>query len=120
MQATTALVILDKGDAGYGVKPVLFGVSLEVYDGEIVALIGPNGAGKSTVLKAVCGLLPTWDGEIRLDGTRLNGSDPAQNIGRGMVFAPQGNRVFTGLTVMENFEIGGFHLSRGDLRGRIA
>jgi len=47
-------------EAGYGKKQVLFGVSLEVHEGEVVALIGPNGAGKSTVLKAVCGLIPTW------------------------------------------------------------
>ena len=47
-------------ETGYGKKQVLFGLSLEAMEGEIVALIGPNGAGKSTILKAACGLLPTW------------------------------------------------------------
>ena len=49
---------------GYGKKPVLFGPSLEVNKGEIVAIIGPNGAGKSTILKAVCGLISVWEGNI--------------------------------------------------------
>ena len=104
---------------GYGKKQVLFGVSLEVPQGEIVALIGPNGAGKSTILKAVCGLIPAWKGEIRFDGKPTNGSTPAQNVARGITFAPQGNRVFDELTVMENLEIGGFQLPSKELRGRI-
>lgn len=104
---------------GYGKKQVLFGLSLEVLEGEIVALIGPNGAGKSTVLKAVCGLIPVWKGEIRFNGTSTNGSTPAQNVARGITFAPQGNRVFDELTVMENLEIGGFQLPSKELRGRI-
>jgi len=107
-------------DTGYGKKQVLFGLSMQVRNGDVVALIGPNGAGKSTVLKAVCGLIPTWSGTICFDGTVTNGSTPAQNVARGLTFAPQGNRVFTDLTVMENLEIGGFQLPRKELRGRIA
>jgi len=106
-------------ETGYGKKQVLFGVSLEVREGEIVALIGPNGAGKSTVLKAVCGLIPMWKGEIRFDGVCLNGSTPAQNVARGITFCPQGNRVFDELTVVENLEIGGYQLPKKDLKGRI-
>jgi branched-chain amino acid transport system ATP-binding protein len=106
-------------ETGYGKKQVLFGLTLEVRSGEIVALIGPNGAGKSTVLKAVCGLIPVWGGEISYRGTILNGSKPAQNVPLGIVYAPQGNRVFDELTVRENLEIGGFHLSGNELRGRI-
>ncbi len=106
-------------ETGYGKKQVLFGVSLEVRDGEVVAIIGPNGAGKSTVLKAVCGLIPVWNGEIRFNGTLTNGSSPAENVARGMTFAPQGSCVFHGLTVMENLEIGGFQLPRRTARERI-
>ena len=106
-------------ETGYGQKQVLFGTSLEVRSGEIVALIGPNGAGKSTVLKAVCGLLPVWKGEVRFNGTKLNGSTPAHNVSRGITFCPQGNRVFSSMTVMENLEVGGFQLPRADLRKRI-
>jgi branched-chain amino acid transport system ATP-binding protein len=107
-------------DTGYGKKQVLFGLSMEIRNGDVVALIGPNGAGKSTVLKAVCGLIPTWSGKICFDGMVTNGSTPAQNVARGITFAPQGNRVFTDLTVMENLEIGGFQLPRKELRRRIA
>jgi len=106
-------------EAGYGEKQVLFGVSLEVRQGEIVALIGPNGAGKSTVLKAVCGLVPTWKGEVRFGGMSLNGSTPAQNVARGITFCPQGNRVFGDMTVRENLEIGGFQLPSREIGPRI-
>lgn len=106
-------------ETGYGKKQVIFGVSLEVREREVVALIGPNGAGKSTVLKAVCGLIPAWKGEIRFNGTLTNGSTPAQNVARGITFAPQGNRVFADLTVMENLEIGGYPLPRKQAKARI-
>ena len=107
-------------ETGYGKKQVVFGLSLNVRNGEIVTLIGPNGAGKSTVLKAVCGLIPAWKGEIRFNGTPVNGSTPAQNVARGITFAPQGNRVFADLTVMENLEIGGYSFPRKEAKERIA
>lgn len=106
-------------ETGYGKKQVLFGVSLDVPKGDIVALIGPNGAGKSTLLKTVCGLIHPWQGELRFNGSLINGSTPAQNVARGITFAPQGNRVFDELTVMENLEIGGYQLPRRELPGRI-
>jgi len=106
-------------ETGYGKKQVLFGLSLEVRKREIVALIGPNGAGKSTVLKVVCGLMPVWNGEIRFNGTLTNNSTPAQNVARGITLAPQGSRVFSELTVIENLEIGGYQLPAKDLKGRI-
>lgn len=106
-------------ETGYGKKQVLFGLSLEVREGETVAIIGPNGAGKSTVLKAVCGLIQPWKGHIRFQDELLNGSTPAKNVRRGITFAPQGNRVFPDMTVMENLEIGGCQLPKQELRTRI-
>jgi branched-chain amino acid transport system ATP-binding protein len=106
-------------EAGYGKKQVLFGLSMDVREGEIVALIGPNGAGKSTVLKAVCGLIPAWKGEVSFNGEPVNVTIPAQNVARGITFALQGSRVFHDLTVMENLEVGGFHLPRKVVRERI-
>ena len=103
-------------ETGYGKKQVLFGLSLEVRQGETVAIIGPNGAGKSTVLKAVCGLIQPWKGQIRFEDQLLNGSTPAKNVSRGITFAPQGNRVFPDMTVMENLEIGGCQLPKQELR----
>lgn len=104
---------------GYGKKQVLFDTSLEVKQGEIVAIIGPNGAGKSTILKAVCGLIPVWDGEILFNDTPINGSSPAKNVKRGITFCPQGNRVFDELSVIENLQIGGIHLKTIELKERI-
>ncbi|MGH8524184.1 MAG: ABC transporter ATP-binding protein [Gammaproteobacteria bacterium] len=95
---------------GYGKKQVLNGVTIEVMAGEIVALIGHNGAGKSTLLKTVFGLLPAWTGHMTLDGRRLNSPVPRELLGLGVCYVPQGNRVFTDLTVRENLELGGLAL----------
>ena len=107
-------------ETGYVKKQVVFGVSMQVGEEEIVALIGPNGAGKSTVLKAVCGLIPVWKGKIKYNSRLTNGASPAQNVALGITFAPQGSRVFQDLTVMENLEIGGYQLPRKVAKERIA
>lgn len=106
-------------ESGYGKKQVLFGLSMKVQEGKIVAIIGPNGAGKSTILKAVCGLIPTWKGEICFEGIRVNGSSPAKSVKRGVTFCPQGNRVFDELSVMENLQIGGIHMRPNELKDGI-
>jgi branched-chain amino acid transport system ATP-binding protein len=64
-------------------------------------------------------LIPVWTGKIRFEGVPTNGSSPAQNVARGITFAPQGNRVFDELTVLENLEIGGFQLPSKELKVRI-
>jgi branched-chain amino acid transport system ATP-binding protein len=95
---------------GYGKKQILNGVDLFVSTGQITALIGHNGAGKSTLLKAVFGLLPVWGGQVTFDGKPLNSAKPRELLRSGMAYIPQGNRVFTDLTVWENLEIGGVTL----------
>jgi len=110
---------IDKLNTGYGKKPVIFDLSLEVRDKEIVALIGPNGSGKSTVLKAISGILPVWTGNILFDGQSVTGRSVSRNIARGMTYCPQGNRVFDELSVRENLEIGGFGYSREKTEARI-
>ncbi|MGB2781446.1 MAG: ABC transporter ATP-binding protein [Phycisphaerae bacterium] len=105
-------------ETGYGKKQVVFGLSLTVRQGEIVALIGPNGAGKSTVLKSVCGVLPVWRGNVLLDGSSIMGATTAQTVAKGVAFAPQGNRVFGNLTVLENLAIGGHGLPKRELSER--
>lgn len=92
---------------GYGKKQVLNGVSLQLGSGEIAAIVGHNGAGKSTLLKAIFGLLPIWQGAIRLNGTVTSQPNPREMLRAGVVLVPQGNRVFTDLTVRENLELGG-------------
>ncbi len=96
--------------SGYGKKQVVNGVSLEVGAGEVVALIGHNGAGKSTLLKAVFGLVPIWSGRVFLDGEVRTALTPRESLRSGVSYVPQGNRVFTDLTVRENLEVGGITL----------
>jgi branched-chain amino acid transport system ATP-binding protein len=91
--------------SGYGKKRVLNGVSLEALHGEIVGLIGHNGAGKSTLLKALFGMIPIWQGTVVVDGKIRPKPSPIEMLRSGVAYVPQGNRVFTNLTVAENLEI---------------
>jgi branched-chain amino acid transport system ATP-binding protein len=106
--------------AGYGAVSVLRGVSLEVCEGEIVALLGTNGNGKSTLLNAILGLVrPTagsvrleWDGEV----TELVGTSAERTVERGIALVPEGRRLFPHLTVQENLTLGGCgRRTRGNL-----
>jgi ABC-type branched-subunit amino acid transport system ATPase component len=105
--------------AGYGGVPVIFDVGLTVGAGEKVAVIGPNGAGKSTLLKAVIGTLRPLEGEIRLEGKRIDGLRTNQIARRGVGYVPQVKDVFEPLTVRENLEMGGYALPRKMLAGRV-
>jgi branched-chain amino acid transport system ATP-binding protein len=92
--------------AGYDGVPALTDVSLEVREGEIVTLIGANGAGKSTTLKTIAGLVAPSAGEIHFRGARLDGEDTERIVTRGICLVPEGRRIFPGLTVLENLEVG--------------
>ncbi len=96
---------------GYGKKTILNGVTVNVSPGEVVAIIGHNGAGKSTLLKAIFGLIPSWEGRISLDGSPLYKVNPRELLRSGVAYVPQGNRVFTNMTVLENLEMGGITLN---------
>jgi branched-chain amino acid transport system ATP-binding protein len=100
----------DIKEAGYGNKVVLRNASISVNDGEIVAFIGPNGAGKSTLLKALMGIVSARGGSVNLDGKALLHQSPEMIVRCGMSMIPQGNRVFTELSVLENLEMGGYLL----------
>ncbi len=106
-------------DSGYGKRQVLYGLSLRIQPGEIVALIGPNGAGKSTVLKVIHGLLPVWAGEVLFEGIGLDRTGPAIRVAKGITFVPQGNRVFGDLSVRENLEMGGAQLPKELIQDRM-
>lgn len=107
----TAMLRVSDVRAGYGDVPVLEGVSIEVMQGELVAVVGANGAGKTTLLSTITGLLRPSSGRIAFrdeDITRL----PAQDIvGRGLAMVPEGGRLFPFLTVLENLELGGYSRS---------
>ena len=96
--------------ASYGPVQVLFGVDIEVREGEIVALLGTNGAGKSTVLNAVSGLLSPDGGNVWFDGEPITGETAERVAGRGLVQAPGGRGIFPGMSVAENLRLGAFLL----------
>jgi branched-chain amino acid transport system ATP-binding protein len=99
----------------YGDIEALHGIDLNVSPGETVALIGVNGAGKSTLLRAISGLLPV-EGEIAFDSASLRGQSPERRAQAGIGHVPEGRRIFPGLTVRENLEIGAYVRRRGDGR----
>jgi len=103
----SALLRLDGVEAGYGDLTAISEVSLEVRQGEAVALIGGNGAGKTTTLRAISGLLPVRAGRIELDGERLDGLGSAQIVARGIAHVPEGRQLFPTMTVRDNLELGG-------------
>jgi branched-chain amino acid transport system ATP-binding protein len=92
--------------AGYGATPILFGVSLEVREGEAVALLGRNGMGKTTLVKTIMGFLHPWRGRIEFDGHPLGGRTPHEIARLGVGLVPENRRIFPGLTVRENLELG--------------
>ena len=96
----------DELRAGYGPVVALHGISLTVSQGEIVTLIGANGAGKSTTLKAITGLVAPTGGRIALGPDRIDGLPPEAVARRGVALVPEGRRIFPGLTVQENLEVG--------------
>jgi branched-chain amino acid transport system ATP-binding protein len=112
----SALLRLDGVEAGYGDLIAIAGVSLEVRQGEAVALIGANGAGKTTSLRAISGLLPVRAGRIELEGERLDGLGSAQIVARGIAHVPEGRQLFPTMTVRDNLELG----DRGGDRARRA
>ena len=114
------LIHVDDVVAGYlpGVN-ILQGCSLELADGELVAIIGPNGAGKSTLVKVLFGLVPVRTGKILFKGEDITGMKAHQLVSRGIGYVPQNRNVFTTLSVLENLEMG-LYLAPKKLRDRVA
>lgn len=92
--------------ARYGRAEVLAGVSLDVSAGEVLVLLGRNGAGKSTTMKAIMGLVRLTAGRVALDGRDITGMPPFEAARLGLGYVPEDRRVFAGLTVAENLEVG--------------
>jgi branched-chain amino acid transport system ATP-binding protein len=92
-------------ETGYQNKQVLFGVSLDLEQQEIVALLGHNGAGKSTLVSAIYGLLPLYRGRIEFQGENIVGKKILSNVQKGLVLVPGGHQVFGELSVMENLKV---------------
>ena len=103
-----SLLEVEALDQFYGDLQALFGISLHVDEGEIVAVIGANGAGKSTLLRTVAGVLPTSSGSVRFDGRSIVDLPAYDRVPQGISMVPEGRRIFPSLSVQENLMIGAF------------
>jgi branched-chain amino acid transport system ATP-binding protein len=102
------LLEVEELDQFYGDLQALFGISLHVEEGEIVAIIGANGAGKSTLLRTVAGILPTASGSVRFDGAPIIDRPAYARVPHGISMVPEGRRIFPSLSVQENLMVGAF------------
>ena len=92
----------------YGAAPAINGVSLRVDEGALVVVVGPNGAGKTTLINAISGLHRVHAGTLKMGGQVLNAVAPHRFCEHGIALVPEGRRLFTGLTVRENLELGAY------------
>jgi branched-chain amino acid transport system ATP-binding protein len=102
------LLELDNVTLLYGRIQALHGISLEVNEGEIVALIGANGAGKTTTMRAISGLRPVASGAIRFNGEDITRLRADVRVVRGLCQSPEGRGIFPGMTVLDNLEMGAY------------
>ncbi len=94
--------------AGFGAGPVLFGIDMDVAEGELIAVIGANGAGKSTLLGTLSGLVRPTAGTVSLNGVDITGARPEAVVKAGIAHVPQGRRLFGTLTVERNLMLGAY------------
>jgi branched-chain amino acid transport system ATP-binding protein len=95
-------------DSFYGDLQVLWDVSLHVERGELISIIGANGAGKTTLLKSIVGVVKPKRGSIIFDGNRIDGYPPHKIVSEGVVYVPEGRRVFPRMTVVDNLRMGAY------------
>ncbi len=101
----------------YGHIHALQGISLTVEEGEVVTLIGSNGAGKTTTLRSIHGILPPREGRIIFNGEEIQGTPAHDMIGKGIAQSPEGRKIFSRMTVLENLEMGAYHRNdRSEIR----
>ncbi|HEX9842747.1 MAG TPA: ATP-binding cassette domain-containing protein, partial [bacterium] len=105
-----SLLELEGVAVSYGSVRATHGISLTVEEGDTLALVGSNGAGKSSTLKAIMGMAPVSGGTVRFDGVRMNGMAPSRVVRHGVGYCPEGRRVFTMHTVLDNLRVGAYTL----------
>ncbi len=99
----------------YGQIQALKGIDLSVKEGTIVALLGANGAGKTTTMKSIVGLLKPKTGSITFQGQAVQGLTPDQMLRRGIALVPEGRAILSGMSVMENLEMGAYQRNDGEI-----
>jgi branched-chain amino acid transport system ATP-binding protein len=114
-EATNVALLAASGiQAGYRGVQVIWGVTLHIGRGEVVALVGSNGAGKTTLLRTLSGVLPLWNGSVSFEGRPLTGMPSHVFVAAGIAHVPEGRRLFAGLTVEANLRLGAFIRGSGD------
>ena len=102
---------LDRIQVAYGAATALWDVSIRMAAGELVCVVGPNGAGKTTLINAIAGLNPLAAGTLSMDGRNLNRLPHNRFCDQGIAIVPEGRRLFSGMTVRENLELGSYRLA---------
>ena len=113
------LLKVNKIHVYYGAIHAIKGISLEVYEGEIVTLIGANGAGKSTTLNTIAGLLRPRQGSIAFAGMPVDGTVASKMVYKGLSLCPEGRRIFQQMTVKDNLVMGGFSRPNEELQASL-
>ncbi|MCG8565703.1 MAG: ABC transporter ATP-binding protein [Desulfobacterales bacterium] len=105
---------------GYDGVPVIHGISIEVFPGELVAVVGTNGAGKTTLMKTIAGLITPSHGRLVFKGEDITELPAHQTVKKGISYVPEGRRLFSKLTVRENLELGACIIKdRGEINARL-
>ncbi len=114
------LLTVDNIHCGYDGVPVIQGISIEVYPGELVAIVGTNGAGKTTMMKTIAGLIKPTKGKVLFKGENITNLPAHKTMRRGISYVPEGRRLFSKLSVRENLELGSYISSdRGEIDARL-
>ena len=103
---------LENVDAGYGKLGILWDVSLEVKEGEFVALVGPNGAGKTTTLRAISNIITPTKGKITFDGKEITKLSVQEITKAGLSYITDDGALFSGMTVQQNLKMGAYSIRR--------
>ncbi|UWG47087.1 ABC-type branched-chain amino acid transport system, ATPase component [Halanaeroarchaeum sp. HSR-CO] len=114
MNENNPILEVDEIEVFYGETQALFGVSLDVYEGELVTMIGGNGAGKTTTLRTISGLINPRTGTITFEDTVISDKAPDEIVKLGIAQSPEGRMLFPELTVKENLRAGAYHRSDED------
>lgn len=104
----TPILQMEEVDTYYGSIQVLYGINIEIGQGELVCLLGGNASGKSTVLKTILGVCRPKRGTVKLEGERIDGKPTKSIVSKGVAIVPENRRIFPRLTVLENMEIGAY------------
>lgn len=104
----TPILQMEEVDTYYGSIQVLYGINIEIGQGELVCLLGGNASGKSTVLKTILGVCRPKRGTVKLEGERIDGKPTKSIVSKGVAIVPENRRIFPRLTVLENMEMGAY------------